>query len=179
MKHSFLLVTFLRHFYVKGGYYFDVDMGAVKPVRLPPEISFASPSEYDDHHGGLVGIFNSFVAAAPGQPILRTNLDLFLIHYRGEENLPLRSKDHHMGTGTMRLAFDRTPQEQRGEVFSFLQESNLKQKRAEYRHVRPQRGTGCCCDFFVENTKEKEIHFWSRIPGSNWMCEPARGRRIH
>lgn len=156
--------------YVKGGYYFDVDMGTVNAVRLDHNVAFATAKSYDG-----AGLYNSFIAAAPKHPILRKSFDVLLEHYE-VGGLPLKTQEHHMGPGVLQLAFDRTPNKDVGVVFLDLEERRMANRKSAYRHVDQPQGKGCCCDFFVEhkNKIENKIYFWSRIPGSNSLCEMVK-----
>jgi len=159
--------------YLKGGYYFDVDMVVVKPLLLASNITFATPAEYrNNEQTDLQGLFNSFLASAPKHPILRTNLDLFLQHYR-KGDLPLRSKTHHMGTGTLRLAYEQTPVEQRGETFMNLIENAMTEinEKRYFNFLRTGKGWGCT--YFVEDPQQKQMYFWSRLIRHSSPCEPV------
>jgi len=154
--------------YVKGGYYFDVDMKTIRAVALPNTVDFATPQEvYGEDLEGVRGLFNSFLAAAPKHAILKQNLQLYLDHYRGIE-LPVKSKNHHLGTGSLRLAYDQTPKDQRGTPFLELEEFG-RDDLLKYNLI-PQRGKGCCCNYFVGNPSDHVPYFWSRFVGSGVNC---------
>jgi len=56
--------------YLKGGYYFDIDMRVLEAVLLDPNITFASVKMRDGK------FFQSFMASEPGSPILKESLRL-------------------------------------------------------------------------------------------------------
>mmetsp|Transcript_9037 Transcript_9037/g.25044 ORF Transcript_9037/g.25044 Transcript_9037/m.25044 type:complete len:595 (-) Transcript_9037:77-1861(-) len=60
--------------FLKGGYYFDADMKALKPVRLDPNTTFSSAKSSQ-------GFFNSYMASAPGNMVVRESLDIMLRYY--------------------------------------------------------------------------------------------------
>ena len=63
----------------EGGYYFDIDIGVVTPVRLADGVGFATALEAKlNNDQPRLGIFQAFMAAAPRHPILKEALDIML-----------------------------------------------------------------------------------------------------
>lgn len=168
----------VAHLYKFGGYYFDVDMGAIQAVPVDKHVTFITPYEYKEPGAprhAVRGLFNSFLACSPKNPILKTNLDIYLSHYKKEKDFSkeIRDFNYHFGTGSLGLAFKNTEIERNNVVVNMdLEEKRfLSSNRNKYPRVSIPRGKGCCCDFYVEDTKRNEMYFWSRIVGSNSMCD--------
>jgi len=143
--------------YEEGGYYFDVDIQVVKPLRLADGVGFATANEFA---GGSGGFFQAFLAAAPGHPILKQALYKMLLYYEGK--LKAHRKGANMGTSTLKDAFDAVPEAQRGEV-RLLQEIYLS--AGQYRKLPRHIETGAC-NFVVHDAGEHAVYFYSRIVGS-------------
>jgi len=157
--------------YLKGGYYFDVDMGTIRAVPLSDNTTFAVPHEYLETRGNkknLQGLFNSFLAVTPGHPVLRKNLDLYLDHYSGIDLL-VRSKDSHLGTGSLRLAYKATNQTYNS--YMKLVEAKLSPQKSKLLNLPYPKGTGWGCNFYVSDPEKQVAYFWSRIPGYGWGCK--------
>jgi len=160
--------------YLKGGYYFDVDMGTIRAVPLSDNTTFAVPHEYLEpaRNGNkdqyLQGLFNSFLAVTPGHPVLRKNLDLYIDHYNGMD-LPVRSKHHHLGTGSLRLAYKATNQT----FISYMKlvETLLTSKMSKLLNLPFPKGEGWGCNFYVSDPEKQVAYFWSRIPGYGVGCK--------
>ena len=77
--------------YLRGGYYFDIDMQVIEPVPVPPHISFVTAlSEVNQL------FFQSILFSEPLNPILKESMALMLSHYQrceGERALVLKSSD--------------------------------------------------------------------------------------
>jgi len=142
--------------YKYGGYYFDTDMKTVKPLILDRSITFATVLE-----PYLNNFFNSFIAAAPGHPIIRKAMEAMQYHYEGIVDGFIDS----LGPRTLKWAHDRVSQEVRDTSF-LLEEIALERReyRKMYSQIPLQKGYGCCCNFVVHDPNAKEVYFYSRIP---------------
>jgi hypothetical protein len=67
--------------YVRGGYYFDIDMKATQAVPVPSNIAFASVQ------AAYGGFFQSFLASAPESPIIKKALTHLRDYYEEKERL--------------------------------------------------------------------------------------------
>jgi hypothetical protein len=72
-----------------------------------------------------------------------------------------------MGTGSLFAAYKSLPTSERGMVNISLAETNSRDTQIE-------NGRGCCCDFVVHNTTDREIYCYSRFAGSGSTCKLAR-----
>lgn len=154
--------------YYHGGYYFDTDMESIQPVPLDNQfqhyhdISFCSVYEHAKN-----GLFNSFVAAIPRHPILKTTLDVMLAYYQGR----IEIRTTNMGTSTLLDGLIHTPSKARGKVL-LLQEVYLVQDSLLSPMI-PRRtgtvGTGNGCDYVVRG-EDLTLYFYSRMVGSSTFC---------
>ena len=97
----------------EGGYYFDIDIGVVTPVRLADGVGFATVLEAKLWATQpRQGFFQAFMAAAPRHPILKEALDIMLAYYEGTHKLI----SANMGPSTLKEAFDAVPKAQQGEA---------------------------------------------------------------
>jgi hypothetical protein len=106
-----------------GGHYLDNDMGVMKVPPVPDGVAFASA--WNDHSYQLEvpdAMQNTFLAAAPGHPILKKALRLLLDHYRGWHSLGGIGK--HLGPSVLRDAYMSVSKRERGTVW-MLWERNL------------------------------------------------------
>ena len=169
---------------VLGGYYFDTDLKVVEPVLLDDDTTFATVKEaikaasctggcpkdpailaainaqvIKAHEGNM---FQAFLAAEPGHPILKAALHFMMLHYEGK-------KDSHglMGVSTLADAYKSVGPEQRGKHRLLQEYKNIDESDADYYPGYHQRGTGCCCDYLVHDPKERKVYFFSRIVGSS------------
>ena len=139
--------------YLKGGYYFDIDMEVVQPVLLSNATTF-STVDVSGH-----SFFQSFLASEPNSPILREAFAEMIQWYSNP-----RAKDGWMGPTTLKTAFDKVPT--KGQV-RILQEISLVQSG----YSLPLRvGTGCCCNYIVHDPQERVVYFYSRIVGAGPHC---------
>jgi len=145
--------------YLKGGYYFDVDIRVVKPVLLSEKISFATVVTEDDAQ-----FFQAFLASEPQSPILREAFAEMICVYTHHENL----RGILVGPITLKRAYDKVKTDERGEVRLF-HEVNLSRSN-DYPGVTRQSGNGCCCNFVVHDADKEEIYFFSRIVGASSFC---------
>jgi Glycosyltransferase sugar-binding region containing DXD motif len=67
--------------HTRGGYYFDIDMKTVQAVPVPGTVAFASATA---QYGGL---FQSFLASAPENPIIKSALTHLRDYYEGKQSL--------------------------------------------------------------------------------------------
>ena len=169
---------------VLGGYYFDADLKVVEPVLIDDDITFATVKEaikaasciggcpkdpgilaainaqvIKAHDGNM---FQAFLAAEPGHPILKAALHFMMLHYEGK-------KDSHglMGVSTLADAYKSVGPEKRGKHRLLQEYKNVEESDAEYYPGYHQDGTGCCCDYLVHDPKERKVYFFSRIVGSS------------
>ena len=170
--------------YQKGGYYFDTDMQVIQPLHLSSEITFTSPWEAHEGRTEKVGIFNSFIAAAPHHPILNYTIQSMLKYYKKEIKLST-----WMGTGTMYLAYqqfvtEQQQQQQQGNTHNNdwpldmnLAETLLSNNPRYDTFPRHENGQGCCCDYVVHNNTSNVIYFYSRIVGAGDFCAEKKKKK--
>jgi hypothetical protein len=152
--------------YWTGGYYFDVDLRVMEPVRLDPDVSFATVEmvpRSDMSHGYF---FQAFIAVAPRHPLLLKTMDAMEEWYRNQ------TVDELMGPKTMRQAFDALSSDDRG-LYHLLHEINLEEHKGLYPGLPRQIGHGPgLCNYIVHDTETQVVHFFSRIIGSA-SCKPV------
>ena len=96
-----------------GGYYFDVDVQAMADVRgfIPADATFATCHQATSLHPSwergrqrwrsrigdesASGLFQAFIAAAPGHPVMRAYLDRLSAHYSGAREIHGRRAIYH------------------------------------------------------------------------------------
>lgn len=144
---------------IHGGYYFDSDMVSVEPFLVDKATSFVTGRQW-----GNDGFYNSFVASVPQHPVLDQTLDVMLMHYR---NLLAKLKTH-MGPATLKMGYEVLQPKDRGKTY-LLFEMKLEDN-PDYDHFPRQNGTGCCCNFVLEDRAESKIHFYSRMVGWGKYC---------
>ena len=170
---------------VLGGYYFDTDLKVVEPLLLEDGITFATVKEaikdasciggcpkdpailaainaqvIKAHEGNM---FQAFLAAEPGHPILRAALHFMLLHYEGKKDSP-----GLMGVSTLADAYQSISPEERGKNRLLQEYKNTDKNHAEYYDGYHQAdGKGCCCDYLVHDPVERKVYFFSRIVGSS------------
>lgn len=134
--------------YLYGGYYFDIDMETVNPIVLPDNVGFATAIDVEGKY-----YFNSFFAAAPRHPILKTYLEVVIEYYYDVEHSPCQQIEEERVAGPCMLfdAYRRTDESLRGDSV-FLQEVHSFDENH--------------CHYDVINPESKEVHFHSRIKGS-------------
>ena len=157
----------------RGGYYFDTDMKVTKPLLLQPQVTFTAPFEADStartdfekEKMNNVGIFNSFIASAPKHPILRNALNLMLSSYEGKIKLESQLGPATLFKGYQQFERSSTYLKQLWPIDMTLAETYMNKRN--YPNFPRNRGTGCCCDFVIHNFTERDIYFYSRIPGAS------------
>ena len=150
--------------YNLGGYYFDVDLRVIQPVRLDSSIAFSSVlSGYPK----LDQFFQAFLAAKPGHPVLAEALQIMLQYYEG--NHSIRGKN--VGTSTLKDAYDAVEESKRGPSKLLIETKNDINEKWYYPDVPKLDGVGCCCDQICHDPDEKIAYFYARIPGSGKYCQ--------
>lgn len=166
-----------------GGYYFDTDLEMLHDMRdiLPPQVSFASvialpwkgprnPNE----------IFQAFIGAAPGHPVITRSMDKCLEYYTGHnETLNSIMGKEMKGTTLMRLAYEdwvgdimrpgvREHHADEDFSHSFLfEEERMNQSHPE---IRAQQGRGNNCNIgIVDKTSQKALAY-SHSVGKSTSC---------
>jgi hypothetical protein len=144
--------------YLKGGYYFDVDMEAVQAFVPDSNVSFITA--YDET---MKRFFQSFLASEPGNRILREALDVMLNYYSQNK---LRG-DIKLGPTTLLEAMNAVPLSERGKTH-LLTEMHLA--NGTYPDMPRRDGVGCCCNHVVQDSSLKQVFFYSRIVGAGKFC---------
>ena len=154
--------------FLKGGYYFDIDIEVVEPVLLSSTTTF-STCETD----GMVPrqFFQAFLATEPQNPILKQTFSEIVGWYMDHGTYLKDSggdiRTLMMGTTTLRRAFDNITVSRRGQVH-LLHEIDLT-RSAQYSLER-HHGKGCCCNYVVHDPFKKKVHFFSRFVGAGSNC---------
>ena len=147
-----------------GGYYFDVDLRVIQPIKLDRNITFSSVlSGYPN----LDQFFQAFLAATPGHPVLAKALQIMLDYYEGKH--ALRGKN--VGTSTLKDAYDAVEERKRGPSKLLIETRNDVNEKYYYPDVAKLDGVGCCCDQICHDPEEKIAYFYARIPGSSKYCQ--------
>jgi hypothetical protein len=150
--------------YLKGGYYMDNDMRAMEAVILPDHIIFSTVLEKNEQN-----FFQSFLASAPGNPILRKTMDVMLGHYEGTHEIKRPGRVYSgMGTATLKDAYDLAIGEDPSlsEKSRFLREINLRDNPSLYKDVERQ-GIRPMCDIAVHYAETLKVYFYSRAIGTD------------
>jgi mannosyltransferase OCH1-like enzyme len=150
----------LAALYLHGGYYFDVDLEVVKPVRMDPSVSFSTVDSQ------LAFFFQAFLAASPGHPVLKTNLQMMMKAYFTEQETCWDRDRDILGPCTLTKAWEQT---NHNGTSRFLEEINLQKHEGLYPNIT-QRGIGEHCHWVVHDRDKHEVYFYSRIVGVN-ICE--------
>lgn len=151
--------------YNSGGYYFDIDLKVVQPVPLDETYTYKFVTVHES--AAYMNFFQAFIASAPKHPILHKALGNMLEHYQG------RKFSGNMGPSTLKAAYKAMSPQIQQEAW-LLHELNLEHPRNPpniYENVPRQVGDGCCCNFVVEDAKQKEVYFFSRIVGASSSCK--------
>ena len=147
-----------------GGYYFDVDLRVIRPIKLDRSITFSSVlSGYPN----LDQFFQAFLAATPGHPVLAKALQIMLDYYEGKH--AIRGKN--VGTSTLKDAYDAVEERKRGPSKLLIETRNDVNEKYYYPDVPKVDGVGCCCDQICHDPEEKIAYFYARIPGSSKYCQ--------
>ena len=150
--------------YNHGGYYFDVDLRVIQPIKLDSSITFSSVlSGYPNWDQ----FFQAFLAATPGHPVLAQALQIMLDYYEGKH--ALRGKN--VGTSTLKDAYDAVEDSKRGPSKLLIETRNDINEKYFYPDVPKLDGVGCCCDQICHDPEEKIVYFYARIPGSSKYCQ--------
>jgi hypothetical protein len=148
--------------FLHGGYYFDNDMMAVRPVTVAPHTTFVSPHELRTGGDGAkkgAGLFNSFIAVAPRHPIIKKTLYYALQYY--EKGMTFGT---HMGTGALFHAYN-SIDDQDVRATTDTEMSEIRLSELNYPDVPRLDGLGCCCDIVVHSDRNREIYFYSHFVG--------------
>jgi hypothetical protein len=155
--------------YERGGYYFDIDIRALKAVMLPKKTRFATvwdePPRADNTSRSF---FQAFLASDARNPILKEALRIMLDYYEGRHDL-----HGYMGPSTLRDAYFAVDPSTRGDdnnTTILLMQINLDKKRRKrdavpYPNLTLQSGRGCCCNYIVHDPDTEIAYFFSRIVG--------------
>jgi mannosyltransferase OCH1-like enzyme len=146
----------LAALFLHGGYYFDVDLEVVKPLRIHPNISFSTVR--DSSFGYF---FRAFLAATPGHPVLRENLNTMMEYYFEKKGICFEKEQAVVGPCTLMQAWKNTSNHGHTRM---LRESDLKE-HGLYPKM-PQRGLEYACNWVVDDPEEMQVYFYSRIVGS-------------
>lgn len=153
--------------YNHGGYYFDVDLLVIEPIKLDPTITFSSVLSGFPNWDQF---FQAFLATTPQHPVLKEALQIMLRYYEG--NHTIRGKN--VGTSTLKDAYDAIDEAKRGPSKLLVETKNTKENEAKgewyYPDVPKLDGVGCCCDQICHDPEEKKAYFYARIPGSGKYC---------
>lgn len=151
--------------YNSGGYYFDIDLKVVQPVDLRNNnnISFVTVHETAVY----MNFFQAFIASTPRNPILKIALDKMLDYHEGRLKI-----FGNLGPYTLNQAYKSVSPQEQAQAW-ILHELDLDNKRTpsnSYPEVQRQEGEGCCCNFVVEDAKQKQVYFFSRFVGASSKC---------
>jgi len=139
--------------YWEGGYYFDDDMVAYRPIvpLIHEDTEFATVQAVE---AGL--FFQSFIAATPCHPVLRRNLEMFI-----EARMPNPPKKYEnlLGPVTLKLAFKELLPSN-SQIFTESRYNPVLM--TEPLMVLPSYN-GFECEFIVYDRVTKELLFCSRI----------------
>jgi len=150
--------------YNHGGYYFDVDLKTIRPIRLNATITFSSVlSGYPNFDQ----FFQAFLATTPQHPVLGEALQIMLRYYTGSH--ALRGKN--VGTSTLWDAYDAVDEATRGQSKLLIETKNEANGEWYYPDIPKLDGVGCCCDQICHDPEEKVVYFYARVPGSGRYCE--------
>ena len=149
--------------YLKGGYYFDVDLEVIQPLMLSSKTSFSTVLADDNNIGGQ--FFQAFMASEPKSPVLAESFADMIFWYEYPERRDAIYQN--MGPKTLMNAFNRVPTAKRGQV-RLLQETNPN--ATSFPSVARRKGEGCCCNFIVHDPMDGEAYFYSRILGAGPFC---------
>ena len=184
--------------YLEGGYYFDVDLRVVEPIRLAANVTFASVKEAPLHFDcvdqncppahvldavrrergfypyGENNLFQAFIASSPWHPVLKRALELMLDYYEG------RYQRHGMmGVSTLGDALVEVREARPASSLQMpigavrlLKETRNEphMKEGYYPDLIPQDGKGMGCKKICHDPIERKVYFYSRIPGHSDTC---------
>jgi len=174
--------------YLTGGYYFDIDIRVVEPVRLAYNVSFSSCKEATFHLNcqkkceaksvqamkyrlgaypfGANNLFQAYLATSPGHPALKEAFEIMVAHYEH------KYKCHGgLGVSTLGDALAKVmPSLPHNSVRLLEETKNEKHMSVYYPRLPKQNGTGTGCFKIVHDPEEKRVYFYSRIPGVDKSC---------
>ncbi len=154
----------LAALFLRGGYYLDVDLEVVQPVRMAISVSFSTVRS-------LVGFFQAFLAASRGHPVIKTNLQLMMDAYFTHQEKCWNVARSVLGPCTLKKAWRQWEHRYDGASSRFLDETNLQQPDGLLLYPNmTQRGKGEHCHWVVHDRVEQQVYFYSRIVGTN-LCQ--------
>ncbi|CAK0826275.1 unnamed protein product [Prorocentrum cordatum] len=171
-----------------GGYYLDTDLEVLRDFRttLPEEVDFVSVIAFQ-----WIGpknpneMYNAFIGAAAGHPVVRRAMDMCLEYYDGRNRTLVTALGEHMrGTMLMRMAYEEWAGEEMASgpqvrppsgLSYFWDEERLNQD--VYPDVVPQEGEGTNCNVAVVDRSQQVALFFSHSVGRTTSCRP-RGSGI-
>lgn len=152
--------------YLRGGYYFDVDIEVIRPFSLTtyPEISFVtavSPHNSDT-------FFQAVLFAEPKNEPMRLSMNFMLQYYLKNYTL----LHNLLGPTALRSAFDVYPKYKDKSHLQnhvlLLYETLLTDHRELFPRLPRQTGIGPYCNFVVHDNKQP--YFYSRKQGITHNC---------
>lgn len=148
--------------YATGGYYFDIDIRAINPVLLGPNVTFSSVREKE-----IKNFFQAFLASTPGHPVMRETLRIVLAYYEGKHKLHGAMGPSTMGDGFQAASSNSS---EMGAVRILRELQNVPNVKGYYADMPPQDGIGCCCQYIVHDPEARKAYFYSRIVGAGKNC---------
>jgi mannosyltransferase OCH1-like enzyme len=146
----------LAALFLHGGYYFDIDLEVVKALPMDPKVSFSTVRD------NLFGyFFQAFLAATPGHPVLRENLQTMMEFYVDRKGICFEKAQGVVGPCTLMKAWNQTSH--RGHT-RILRETHLAWHKL-YPNMT-QRGRGDACHWVIHDPEQMQVYFYSRIVGS-------------
>jgi len=161
--------------YAEGGYYFDIDIGAVLPVKPNASHTFVTSLCRTKEC-----IFQAFLAATPRHRTLRRALDDLLAIYEHRLKVPKRNwKGTFAMYTTIKRWQDEAPVEAAREMLLLkeikpIDDVNKTDALRMLLSVQmPQKGNarGACGAFVVHPDYRTTVHFVSRVGGTAWCGE--------
>lgn len=168
-----------------GGYYFDVDMETIQPYGAEPNVTFVTVYEASSNRY----FFQSFLASAPNNPILRQSLQEIKLFYDQNMRRRVGAAHLHMGPYTLKQAYEKViqnspsmavkdssaatmPTTTTTTTTTLLQEVNLMDDPTRFPNLTRRVGKGCCCNYVV--TDSTTAYFRSRMVGAGPHCDFLR-----
>ena len=162
----------LVELYRNGGYYLDTDTMVVKPLILPPNITFAAVVGISKQHFAPGMIF-----ATPRHPVVREAIELTLQHY----NYGIHARpelDYSEDTGS-KILYDayhkvKTMDDPTLDENSLLMKEILIKKhyrKLEKLDIRMKERIDWCTAAFTHPRKKREVFMLARVSGT---CEQSR-----
>lgn len=169
--------------YLSGGYYFDVDLQAIKPVDVAHNVTFLTVEERSrsvlNTGGGALSpqdlaalkdmlegnFFQAFLATTPKHPILKEAFRVMNQYYEGDFGIGASP----MGVKTLGRAFKNVDEEERGVVRLLKEMKNVENNKFGepwYPDTPKQEGEAFTCNHIVHDPGLREVYFYSRV-----VCE--------